>query len=70
MSITKDEIDQYFGRKVRITFEDGSQIKGILKGIFGIENEVEYVTIRIISNEKENGIDYPVKVIDRIRLDL
>jgi len=68
MSITKDEIERYFGKKVKITFDDGGQKLGILKGIFGVENAPEYESIRISSNEKEDGIDFPVKIIQRIRL--
>jgi len=70
MSITKDEIDRYFGKKVKITFDDGSQMKGILLGKFSVNNPTEYDTITISSNEKETGIEFPVKIIQRIRLDV
>ena len=70
MSITKDEIDRYFGKMVKITFDDGSQKKGILQGKFRLNNFGEYDTITLSSNEKETGIEFPVKIIERIRLDL
>jgi len=70
MSITKDEIDRYFGKMVKITFDDGSQKKGILRGKFGIDNSPEYDTISISSDEQETGTEFPVKIIQRIRLDL
>ncbi len=68
MSITKDEIDRCFGKNVRITFDDGSQKAGILKGKFPMGNDFEYDTITILSNEKREGIEFPIKIINRIRL--
>lgn len=70
MSITNDEIDRYYGRKVRITFDDGSQKKGFLKGKRRLDNALGYDTITIFPKEKEDGIEFPVSVIQRINLDI